>query len=212
MAKGKQDDETGITPSAKDGEPNGDAEQAAADNEVETRRQMKEARQRQEEEATGMAGNGKRGRPIDDQDDGDESEPEMFPLGTLPGDPKTTWRNLIKAGTPVKLECALSRAAVPLTAGLHGYGEKGEVLVTFEAGTVKSVPELGDEDSSGKRKLKGVKLVQELRAVHVRAGEGMYSLGQVLDILESLGIPRSSDKVAEMFGPQTPEQRQAAAG
>lgn len=193
MAK---DTDTGVDPKAKDGQP--DADQVEADNDLKRRRELKEARDRAEEAAVA----GKRGRPVDDQPaDEPEDEPTMFPLGTIEGDPKTTWRNLIKAGTPVKLECALSRAAVPMTAGLHAFGEQGEVLVTFEAGVVKSVPELGDQQADGKRKLKGVKLVQELRAVHVRSGAGMFTLDQVLDILEQeFGVPRTADKVAKVFG------------
>lgn len=204
MAKAK--DENGIAASATDGDP----DQVAADNELAQRKALKEARERAEEEAVA----GKRGRPIDDQPDQAEDEPELFPLGTLSGDPKVTHRNLIKAGLPVKLECALSRAAVPLTGGLHAFGASGEVLVTFEAGKVNQVPEFHSErQADGSRKVKAVKLVQELSAVHVRDAAGMFTLEQVLDILEQeFGIPRSANKVAEVFGPVTAEQRSTAAG
>lgn len=126
-----------------------------------------------------------------------EEQQEMFPLGSLSGDPRTTWKTLVKAGVPTKLECALSRAAVPMTSGLYAFGEKGEVLVTFEAGTVKNVPELGDENSSGRRKLKAAKFVQELRAVHVRDAGQLYTREQVLDLLAAGGV--SDAKAGELL-------------
>lgn len=186
-------DEQGIDPKAKDGEPD----------DAELQREMDDLAAKREAR--------REGRPIDGQDD-DDPEPMMFPMGTLPGDPKVTWKSLVKAGTPIKLGCNLSRAEVPLTNGLYAAGSRGEVLVTFEAGKVAFVPEFGEEGSDGERKLKAARFVQELRATHTRDGAGMYNLEQILDILEThFGIPRSADKIAEVFGPVTGEQRAAAA-
>jgi len=132
-------------------------------------------------------------------ENGEEPQEELFPLGSVSGDPKRTYKNLIPAGTPTKTQAKLSNTAVPMTDGLYAYGQRGEILVTFEAGTVKQVPELGDEKSDGTRRLDGVKLVQEMRAVYVRDAERMYTRAQVLDMLEELGVS-DTDHVAELLG------------
>lgn len=188
-------DENGIDPVAGDGEPF----EAGADNELENRRKLAEARARAEEEGTGMTGK-KRGAPIDDQPDADE--PEMFPLGTLSGDPKVTHKTMIKPGSTVKYEAKLSNASVPMTDGLIPAGTKTEILVTIEAGAFKPTPEFGEEEASdGTRKVKAWKIVQNHRAVHVRTAERMFTLDQVLEILEEkFGIARTDPQIAEVFG------------
>lgn len=210
MAK---DDDTGITPKAKDGVP--DPDQADADNELARRAALKAEREAAEEAQ--VTGNGKRrrGQPIDTQagdDDGDD-EPtaaEMFPQGAVAGDHKVTMKNIVPAGKARKTEAAMSRAAVPLLDGLVRYGDHVELLVTAEAGAVNEVPDLEDQESSDRRVLRGVKDVQTFRVVHVRSADAMYTLDQVLDILEQkFAIPRTATKVREVFGLDQP---QAATG
>lgn len=202
-------DDNGIDAKASDGEP----KQSKSE-----RDQLAMARARKEAEAAASdqgaieaMGGGKRGRPIDDQDaDAGESETELFPLGSVAGDAKVDWKKLVPAGKAVKLECNISRAAVPLLNGLYRFGQQMEVLVTCEAGFVKNVPMLEEDPAGGERKLTGVTLRQELRAVHVRSADQMMTVDQVLDILQThFGIPKSSDKVAEVFGLKQP---QASAG
>lgn len=123
---------------------------------------------------------------------------ELFPVGTVAGDPKTTLRNLIRAGVPTKLTCSLSRAEVPLTGGLISFEEDGEALVTYEAGKLEIVPEVERDENTGKRKLKGVKFRQNLRSVYVRPAGTLYTREQVLDMFDRLGV--SADKVSEMLG------------
>lgn len=202
-------DEHGVNPSAKDGEPNGTPE---AELELERRRQAKAEREKSEEAATGMSDHGKRGRPIDDQPNGDEESPEaeMFPQGAVPGDHKLTLKNIVPAGKGRKTEAAMSRAAVPLLDGLVRYGEHVELLVTVEAGSVNEVPDLVAEEASDQRVLKGVKDVQSFRVVHVRHAADLLTTDQVLDILErEFALPRTATKVREVFGLDSP---QAAAG
>lgn len=219
MAKDKPADEQGISPKARDGEPNGDNDAAMSQRErdqlamARARKEAaaEEAARRSDDAAEEAMGGGKRGRPIDDQDPpADDDQATMFPLGAVEGDAKVDWKKLVPAGKSVKLECNLSRAAVPLLNGLYRFGETGEVLVAFEAGMVKNVPDLEEDPAGGERKLKGVTLRQDLRAIHVRSADQMFSLDQVLDILEAhFGVPRTADKVAEVFGLKPP---QAAAG
>lgn len=200
MAKGsKQDPETGITPKAADGEPNGD--DAKMQDEM-------------DELARKRAGNGGNGRPIDDQpEDAEPTEAEMFPSGSIPGDHAVTMKNIVPAGKGRKTEAKMGATAIPLRDGLVRYGKLVELLVTVEAGKVEEVPDLEEQDAGGERKLLGVKDVQRFRPVHVQSAASMFTLDQVLDILEQhFGVPRTADKVAEVFGPVTAEQRAAAAG
>lgn len=201
-------DENGIDASATDGEPGGKAES----DQVAMRRARKEAAAAaSDQEAIDAMNGGKRGRPIDGQDDA-ESEEEMFPAGSIPGDHAVTMKNIVPAGKGRKTEAKMNSAAIPLRDGLVRYGELVELLVTVEAGKVEEVPDLEEQDTGGRRKLLGVKDVQRFRPVHVASAAGVLTVGQVVDILEErFGIPRTADKVAEVFGPQTPEQHAAAA-
>lgn len=67
---------------------------------------------------TPLPGNG--GRSVADRaEDGDgEDQEEMFPLGSLEGDPKKTLKNLIRAGLPIEYTVSLRSAEVPLRGGL----------------------------------------------------------------------------------------------
>lgn len=187
-------DENGIDPVAGDGEPF----EAGADNELENRRKLAEARARAEEEGTGMTGK-KRGAPIDDQPDADE--PEMFPMGAIVGDHKITVKNILPAGKSRKVEAKLRATPIPLKDGLVRYGEVLELLVTVEAGKIEEVPDLEEPESGGRRVLNGVKDVQHFRPVHVADARQMYSLAQVLEILEDkFGIARTDPQIAEVFG------------
>lgn len=194
-------DEMGVDPKAKDGEPNGD--DAAMQREM-------------DELAARRAGNGKRGAPIDgqgaDEDDREPTEAELFPMGAIEGDHKVTMKNIVPAGKGRKTEAKMTSVPIPLRAGLVAYGDLLELIVTVEAGKVEEVPDLEEQDSGDRRKLLGVKDVQRFRPVHVTTAAGMYTRDQVLDILEQhFGVPRSADKVAEVFGPVTAEQRAKAA-
>jgi hypothetical protein len=203
-------DEHGIDPKATDGVPNGRTEE---DQLAMTRARKKAAEEaaaaRSDEEAAAAMG-AKRGAPIDDQpdDDGDE-RPEMFPQGSIPGDHAVTMKN-IAGGKGRKTEAKMGATAIPLRDGLVRYGKLVELLVTVEAGKVEEVPELEEQDAGGERKLLGVKDVQRFRPVHVRSAAGVLTTDQVLDILERhFGLPRSADKVREVFGLDVPT---AAAG
>jgi len=130
----------------------------------------------------------------------------------VPGDHKVTMKNIVPAGKGRKTEAKMGSTAIPLRDGLVRYGELVELLVTVEAGKVSEVPDLEETDAGGRRALLGVKDVQFFRPVMVRSAQDVLTVDQVVDILESrFGIPRSAEKVAEVFGPQTAEQRAAAA-
>src|SRR4051794_4660230 len=46
------------------------------------------------------------------------TEDELFPLGSIEGDPKVTLKNLIKSGKPIEYTVSMRSAEVPLRGGL----------------------------------------------------------------------------------------------
>lgn len=48
----------------------------------------------------------------------EQTEEELFPLGSIEGDPKTTLKNLIKSGKPIEYTVSMRSAEVPLRGGL----------------------------------------------------------------------------------------------
>lgn len=200
----KEPDEQGVKASAKDGEPNG------GDNEPES---LEEARRRRRDQRDEDAVGAKRGNAIDDQPNDDEpTEDQLFPMGSIPGDHAVTMKNIVPAGKARKAEAKMRATPIAMRDGLRRYGDLVELLVTVEAGKVEEVPDLEEQDAGGRRRLVGVKDVQHFRPVHVASAEGVFTLDQVLDILErEFGIPRSADKIAKVFGPVTAEQRATSA-
>lgn len=148
------DEETGVEPVASDGEPNDDLSRRRA-----ARRAARRARGR----ATSENGGGsiaERGA-----DGGGEPEEEMFPLGTLAGDPRATLRTLIRSGLPVETTASLMSAEVPLRDGLLDPNEDGRVVVSFEAAKFEVVPKKKDD------KIVGWKIRQVLRPTYVENAE-----------------------------------------
>lgn len=197
-------DENGVDPKARDGVP--DADQLEADQVA-----MRRARRAAESDAEAEAAMGaRRGQPIDEQPSEDEAE--MFPMGSIPGDHRVTLKNIVPAAKGRSTEAKMGSAAIPMREGLVRYGELLRLVVTVEAGKVLEQPDLQEPDAGGNRLLMGVKDVQHFRPVHVESAADLLTVEQVVDILEKrFGIPRSSDKIAEVFGPQTAEQRAAVA-
>jgi hypothetical protein len=126
-----------------------------------------------------------------------EEQGEMFPLGTLDGDPKRTLASLIRKGVPLEYTASLMSAEVPLQGGLLDVESSGQVLVTWEPAKVEIVP-VRKKDGSGK--LDRAKVRQKLRPTYVQAGEGVYTREQVLEILNKVGVPESAEIVAELLG------------
>lgn len=92
----------------------------------------------------------------------DEPE-ELFPLGTLDGDPKKTLKNLLKANLPVEVTASLSSAEVPVNAGLIDPEDSGRVLVSFEVQKAAEVIVKRGKDG----KIVGYKIRQTLRPTYV---------------------------------------------
>jgi hypothetical protein len=126
-----------------------------------------------------------------------EEEPELFPLGTLEGDPKKTLKNLLKAGATVKTSVSLTRAAVQNpTGGLFDPEEQVQVLVSVLPGHVKVTPE--HIDQGGRQVVKAWSVMQELRVVHVQPAGAMFTEEQVVEMLEAVKAPAA--QIAKLLG------------
>jgi hypothetical protein len=163
--KPKDEPEPAEGTAAQDGEPNED--------ELQRRRDAKTGSSVAERVANGES---------------DEPAGEMFPHGTLVGDPKVTVKNLIKAGAKVSTEVSMTKAAVPNPGGgLFDPEEEAEVLVRVLPGAAKQIPIHGEE-VGGRHKVKEWKIAQELRVVHVQHAGSMYSREQIVDLLHEAGV------------------------
>lgn len=137
---------------------------------------------------------------VDQADDLDPLEQaELFPKGVLDTDGKIQLKNLIRANESVEITASLMTAEVPLRGGLVDPRKEGKVIVSFEAAKYIPVPQRKGEP--GDKQLTGWKIRCQLRPTYVEPIEGAYfSREQVLSILDQVGVPRSSDRVAELLG------------
>lgn len=162
------------TPAVKDGSPN--------ESEFERRRREREA---------GESGTSIAERTENGEDDPSSGE-ELFPLGSLEGDPKVTLKTLIKGGADVTALASMGSAAVPLTGnGFFDPEEEVVLLVRALPGGISPVPT--HEKSDGNRhKVKSWKATQKLDPIHVQPAGDMYSRGQVLEFLHEAGVPAAT--------------------
>jgi hypothetical protein len=94
----------------------------------------------------------------------DDEQEELFPLGTVEGDPKKTLKNLIKPGLPVEVTASLMSAEVPVSAGMIDPDSPGRVMVSYEIATAAQVVVKRKEG-----RIVGYKIRQVLRPTFVEA-------------------------------------------
>jgi hypothetical protein len=129
--------------------------------------------------------------------DGEEPEEELFPLGTLDGDPKRTLKTLLRSGVPIEYTASLMSAEVPLQGGALDMENNGQALVTWEPAKVEIVPDR-EVDSAGGRKLVRAKVRHKLRPTFVQAAGSMFTEEQVVEMLEAAEVPAA--KIAKLLG------------
>ena len=169
------------TPAARDGSPDED-----------------ELARRRAEKAGGTS-------VADRVQNGDDDTPEMFPHGSLEGDPKVTYKNLVKAGARVTVTASLTSAEVPITGGgLFDPEREGLALVRYLPAQVALVPQ--HKDKNGQSKVEEWTLRQTLRTLKVEPAEDMFSRVQVLEFMHGAGVPSAT--ISELLG-EGPEAAQA---
>jgi hypothetical protein len=140
-----------------------------------------------------------RGTSAADRAENGDAEPtgdELFPLGTIEGDPRVTVRSLIKAGARVSVTASLSSAEVPVSGGLFDPEQEISVLVRCIPGKVEQVPK--HEDKDGIQKVKEWTVRQSLRSIHVERADAVYSESQVREMLAECDA--SPAKVSRLLG------------
>jgi hypothetical protein len=98
-----------------------------------------------------------------DESQGELTEEELFPLGTVDGDPAVKVQNIIPKGVPVETTASLRSAEVPSRSGLLDPHAEGTVTVSF---TVEKV-ELVLKREKDTRQIVGAKIRQVCRPVYV---------------------------------------------
>lgn len=100
-------------------------------------------------------------------DDGEPTEAELFPVGSVEGD-SVTPQTLVKRGLPVEVTVALMMAEVPTKTGLLDPNKSGRVLVSYVPANVVDVPVRDNAATSADRySVKSWKLRQFLRPTFV---------------------------------------------
>jgi hypothetical protein len=163
------------TPASTDGEPDAD--------ELERRRRTRA------------------GTSVSDRAAGSEpqSEDELFPEGSLEGDPKVTLKSLIKAGSRVRVVASFSKAEVPIKNGaLFDPEREITFLVRGLPGGVTPRPKHEGKSGDQRRPIKEWTLSQSIRAIHVENAGEMFSRVQVLEMLHEAGVPSAT--VSKLLG------------
>jgi hypothetical protein len=161
------------TPAATDGQPDAD----------------ELARRRQARSGTSLA----------DRVENEEVEEELFPHGSLEGDPKVTLKSLIKAGARVSVKASISSAEVPIVGGgLFDPEHEVTFLVRGLPGGVTPRPKHEGESGDGRRPVKEWTLSQSIRAIHVESAGEMFTRVQVLEMLNEAGV--ASSVISRLLG------------
>lgn len=154
---------------------------------------------RQLAEARAAEGIDSKARSLEDLADDGGDQPELFPMGSLPGDDVTPSK-LIKRGLPLEITVALSRAEVPVGGGgLFNPDKKGRALVSYLPGAVHEVPSRdGDDDTVTSWKAR-----QDLRVTYVEHANDEAALilkeFEALMALDEAGAGRVLDTLTQLF-------------
>lgn len=151
---------------------NGEADQ----NELERRRQAREAKSVSERVDATTSGN----------DDGDPDE--LFELGSLDGDPKVTLKTLVKANASIKAKASLGTVAVPIIGnGFFDPEQEVTFLVRGLPGGIHPVPTHGPE-RNGRHPIKEWAFTQKIEPRHIQHAGDMYTREQVLELFHEAGV------------------------
>lgn len=116
------------------------------------------------------------------------TQEELFPRGSLEGDPRTTLSNIIRGGMAVEVTASLMAAEVPVRNGaLFDPEQAGEVLVTF---AFQKVEVVAKRDGNGI--LEYWKLRQVLRPSYVQDAGQMFTREQLFDVLTEAQVPEDA--------------------
>jgi hypothetical protein len=141
------------------------------------------------------------GTSVNDRVDAGEGdgapEEELFPLGSLSGDPAVTLRNFIKPRTPVEISASMGTAAVPIK-GAGFFDPEQEITLLVRVLPGGPVPVATRKKGDEKSKIEKWRLTQPLTPIYVQEAGDMFTRVQVLELLEQAGV--SSATISRLLG------------
>lgn len=156
----------------------------------------------------GHTGPAPSGRSLADRagDEVETNDTALFPIGTMAGDPKVTFKGLIKPGRPVTVTASLTAAEVPIQDGqLLDPNKAVDILVTV---VPKSAVLVYQRDDPGDDTVTSYKIRQPLKTAYVRDATSMLTVDQVEDLIRrallQVGVT-DSEKVGEIISELLPE-------
>lgn len=132
--------------------------------------------------------------------DGEEPEPtdeELFPLGSLDGDPKVTLKNLLNPRVPTEISASMGTAAVPIK-GAGFFDPEREITLLVRVLPGGPVPVATRRKGDEKHKIEKWRVTQPLTPIYVQEAGSMFTEAQVVEMLEAGGVP--SAKIATLLG------------
>lgn len=134
---------------------------------------------------TGEKGNGE-DRSLEQVEQDGDTEPELFPLGSLEGDPAVTLKNLLKANVPKEISASMGTAAVPIkSSGFFDPEQEITLLVRVLPGG--PVPVATRKKGDERNKIEKWRITQPLTPIFVQEAGAMFTEAQVVEMLDSVG-------------------------
>jgi hypothetical protein len=124
------------------------------------------------------------------------AQSELFPLGTIEGDPEVTPSTLISPGMAVDLAAVLASNEVPLRGGLVSPYEERKLIVTFQLKKVEQILKRNRDDDAPE----GWKTRVHLQPIYVEPVSDYYTREQVEQIMVALGVPPDTPRGQELLG------------
>lgn len=142
-----------------------------------------------------------KGTSIDARSQDDtEPEEELFPLGSLDGDPAVTLKTLIKSRIPTEISASMGTAAVPIK-GSGFFDPEQEVTLLVRVLPGGPVPVATRKKGDEKSKIEKWRITQPLTPIYVQEAGSVYTREQVLDMLHEAGVPDGT--VAKVLGEES---------
>lgn len=126
-----------------------------------------------------------------------EPEPELFPLGSLEGDPTVTLKNLLKGNVPKEISASMGTAAVPIKGGGF-FDPEQEITLLVRVLPGGPIPVATRKKGDERAKIEKWRITQPLTPIFVQEAGAMFTEVQVVEMLEEGGVPAA--QIAKLLG------------
>jgi hypothetical protein len=136
---------------------------------------------------------------VDNGDGGDDDAPEdeLFPLGSLTGDPAVTLKNLIKPRVATEISASMGTAAVPIK-GSGFFDPEHEITLLVRVLPGGPVPVATRKKGDERAQIEKWRITQPLTPIFVQEAGEMYTRTQVLEFFHEAGVPAAT--VSKLLG------------